>query len=120
MGKTSLKANNRQTSNTLLMIGIVFVAFTLRPAITAVGPLVGEIRADTGISNGAAGLLTTLPLLAFGLLSPFIPKISRQLGNEWSILLGLIILSLGLLIRSTGLIIFLFMGTVLIGLGIAI
>ncbi|MFO1443179.1 MFS transporter [Bacillus sp. Bva_UNVM-123] len=102
------------------MIGIIFVAFTLRPAITAVGPLVGEIRADTGISNGAAGLLTTLPLLAFGLLSPFIPKISRQLGNEWSILLGLIILSLGLLIRSTGLIIFLFMGTVLIGSGIAI
>lgn len=114
------KIEKKQTKNTLLMIGIIFVAFTLRPAITAVGPLVGEIRTDTGISNGAAGLLTTLPLLAFGLLSPFVPNISHRLGNEWSILIGLLILASGMLIRSTGLILLLFIGTILIGLGIAI
>ncbi len=110
----------KHMNNTLLFVGIIFVAFTLRPAITAVGPLVGDIRADTGISNGAAGLLTTLPLLAFGLLSPFVPKISLRLGNEWSILVGLITLSSGILIRSIGPIFFLYIGTILIGLGIAI
>ena len=38
---------------------------------------IGQIRADIGISNGVAGLLTTLPLLAFGLLSPIAPRAVR-------------------------------------------
>jgi len=117
---STLVPERKQSKNTLLMIGIIFVAFTLRPAITAVGPLIGDIRAETGISNGIAGLLTTLPLLAFGLLSPFVPKIANRLGNEWSIFIGLIILMSGMLLRSTGFVFFLFMGTVFIGLGIAI
>ena len=110
----------KQSKNILLLVGIIFVAFTLRPAITSVGPLIGEIRAETGISNGIAGLLTTLPLLAFGLLSPFVPRIAIRLGNEWSILIGLFILMSGIFIRSTGLLFFIFIGTVFIGLGIAI
>lgn len=117
---TMLELESKQKKNTILMIGIIFVAFTLRPAITAVGPLIGDIRADTGITNGIAGLLTTLPLLTFGLLSPFVPKISQRIGNEWSVLIGLCILALGMLIRSTGLIFFLYVGTILIGSGIAI
>lgn len=110
-------ANNRKI---LLMVGIIFIAFTLRPAITAVGPLVGSIRADTGISNGLAGLLTTLPLLAFAIMSPFVPKIAEKIGNEWCVLIGLVTLGTGIIMRSIGMLIFLFSGTVLIGLGIAI
>ena len=53
----------------LLILGIVLLAANLRPALTSVAPLIGQIRADTGMSNGVAGLLTTLPLLAFGLLA---------------------------------------------------
>lgn len=117
---TKIKINSYHTRNTLLMVGIIFVAFNLRPAITAIGPLIGSIRDDTGISNGFAGLLTTLPLLSFGLLSPFVPKISQSFGNEKSILIGLSILGAGIIIRSTGLLFFLFSGAILIGLGIAI
>lgn len=117
---TKLNKNANHTRNTLLMVGIIFVAFNLRPSITAVGPLIGSIRDDTGISNGLAGLLTTLPLLAFGLLSPFVPKIAQRFGNEMSIFFGLSILGTGMIIRSTGQLFFLFAGTMLIGLGIAI
>jgi MFS transporter, CP family, cyanate transporter len=104
----------------LLFMGIIFVAFNLRPAITSVGPLIGLIRGETGISNSLAGLLTTLPLLAFAAISPIAPKIAKRLGSERSILLGLIVLGLGILIRSIGVLYPLYIGTILIGIGIAI
>jgi CP family cyanate transporter-like MFS transporter len=37
----------------------VLLATSLRPALTSVASLIGEIRADTGVSNGVADLLTT-------------------------------------------------------------
>ncbi|MDV2581917.1 CynX/NimT family MFS transporter [Alkalibacillus haloalkaliphilus] len=104
----------------LLIIGIIFVAFNLRPSITAVGPIIGDIRADIGISNSVAGLLTTLPLLAFAGLSLFAPKLSTRFGNEWTIFIGLILLGIGIVIRPTDAVSLLFIGTFLVGSGIAI
>src|ERR687896_902003 len=72
----------------LLILGIVLLAANLRPALTGVAPLIGQIRADTGISNGVAGLLTTLPLLAFGLLSPIAPRVACRFGMEHALLAG--------------------------------
>ncbi|WP_228460294.1 CynX/NimT family MFS transporter [Cytobacillus dafuensis] len=115
-----MEPRGKHSKSALLMLGIIFVAFTLRPAITSVGPLISEIRADTGISNGVAGLLTTLPLIAFGLLSPFVPKIARKFGIEFSVFIGLCILGAGIIIRSTDMIPLLFSGTIFIGFGIAI
>src|SRR3712207_9178847 len=76
----------------VLVLGIVLLAANLRPAITGVAPLIGQIRADTGISNGVAGLLTTLPLLAFGLLSPIAPRVARRFGMERVLLASLLVL----------------------------
>nr|WP_235822752.1 MFS transporter [Cytobacillus massiliigabonensis] len=114
------KIRSAKNEKTLLVAGIIFIAFTLRPAITAVGPLVGSIRADTGISNGLAGLLTTLPLLAFAIMSSFTPKFAEKIGNKWCVLIGLVTLGTGIIMRSVGMLVFLFSGTILIGLGIAI
>ncbi len=111
---------NFDSKTFFLMAGIIFVAFNLRPAITSVGPLIGAIRDETGISNSAAGLLTTLPLVAFALLSPFVPRIAQKLGSEWSILLGLTILGAGIAARSLGMLPPLYIGTVLIGLGVGL
>jgi MFS transporter, CP family, cyanate transporter len=54
--------------------------------------LIGQIRTDTGISNGVAGLLTTLPLLAFGLLSPVAPRLAHRFGMERTVLASLLVL----------------------------
>ncbi|MGM0949333.1 MAG: CynX/NimT family MFS transporter [Bacillota bacterium] len=103
-----------------LIIGIIFIAFNLRPAITSVGPVISSIRADLHMSNGTAGFLTALPLLSFAVLSPLAPKFGQRLGNERTLWLGLLILLIGILLRSAGLISALFAGTALIGIGIAI
>lgn len=114
-----LKSETVTTRNTLLIFGIIFVAFNLRPSITAVGPLIGAIRTDTGMTNSVAGLITTLPLLAFAFLSPLAPKLAQKIGKEMTIFLALIFLGIGLVIRSTGMIFTLFLGTAIIGVGIA-
>ena len=66
----------------LLVLGIVLLATNLRPALTGMTPLIGQIRADTSISYRVAGLLTALPLLAMGVLSPIAPLLARRLGLE--------------------------------------
>jgi len=101
-------------------LGIVLLAANLRPALTGVAPLIGQIRADTGISNGVAGLLTTLPLLAFGLLSPIAPRVARRIGMERALLACLLVLAAGILLRWAGAVAALFLGTVVLGAAIAV
>lgn len=45
------------------------MAFNLRTPVTAVGPVIEQIRGDTGMSSSAAGVLTSLPLLCMGVFS---------------------------------------------------
>lgn len=104
----------------LLIMGIIFIAFNMRSAITAVGPLIGEIRKDLMISNGVAGILTTLPLISFGVFSILAPKFGARYGNERTLFAGLVVLMVGVLLRSAGMTVALFVGTALIGVGIAI
>ncbi|WP_332629568.1 CynX/NimT family MFS transporter [Halalkalibacter flavus] len=104
----------------VFLIGLMLVAFNLRSSITAVGPLISTIRIDTNLSNSVIGLLTTLPLLAFGVFSILAPKIGRKWGNETTVFIALLILTMGILFRSTGMVFALFFGTAMLGLGIAI
>jgi CP family cyanate transporter-like MFS transporter len=104
----------------LLILGIVLLAANLRPALTGVAPLIGQIRAETGISNGVAGLLTTLPLLAFGLLSPIAPRVARRFGMERALLASLLVLAAGILLRWAGAVAALFLGTTILGAAIAL
>ena len=104
----------------LLVLGIVLLAVNLRPALTGLTPLIGEIRADTGTSHGVAGLLTALPLLAMGMLSPIAPLLARRLGMERVLLASMLVLAAGILLRSAGAAAALFLGTVVLGAGIAV
>ncbi|SDK50551.1 MFS transporter, CP family, cyanate transporter [Paenibacillus sp. OK060] len=103
-----------------IILGIIFIAANLRTPLTSVGPLVSLIRDDVHISNTLAGLITTLPLLAFALLSPLVPKLGRKYGVERIILLALIFLTIGIVIRSLSGAANLYIGTVILGFAIAI
>ena len=104
----------------LLVLGIVLLAANLRPALTGLTPLIGLIRADTSMSYGVAGLLTTLPLLAMGVLSPITPLLARKLGMGRVLLASMLVLAAGILLRSVGAAAALFLGTAVLGAGIAI
>ena len=115
----SQKSNN-QLQFVLLVIGIIVVAFNLRPAITSVGPLISLIREDIDISNGLAGLLTSLPLIAFAVISPMVPNVAHKFTREKVLIYGLILIIIGMSVRSISVFILLLIGTLIIGTGIAI
>lgn len=106
--------------NLLLIAGILLIATTLRVTFTGAAPLLDAIRSDYGLTTAQTGLLTTLPLLAFGLVSPLAAGVARRFGIERSLLLAMILICLGVGLRSLPFVSLLFIGTAIIGCGIAL
>ncbi|EHO06619.1 MFS transporter [Myroides odoratimimus] len=104
----------------LMLLGIIFIASNLRAPLTSVGPVISEISKSLALSNTTAGLVTTIPLMAFGFLSSMVPKISRRYGMELVLLGSLILLSIGLVIRPYGSLVTLFLGAALVGIAITV
>lgn len=104
----------------LLLLGLVLVALNLRPALSSMAPLLGEVSRSLGLTAAKAGLLTTLPVLCLGLFAPLAPILARRLGSERVVLGILLTLAAGIILRSsfgeTGL----FAGSVLAGASIGI
>lgn len=107
-------------SSLFLIIGILLIGANLRVPLTSVGALIPFIREDLAISNTLAGAITTLPLLAFAFLSPFAPRLARRFGIERTLGIALGLLLLGIVLRSAAGTSLLFIGTLCIGLAIAV
>jgi CP family cyanate transporter-like MFS transporter len=84
----------------LVAAGIVVLAFNLRPAAVSVGPVLHEMRTDLGMSPTTAGVLTTLPTLAFALFGALAPALARRLGVHRVTLLSLGCVVVGLALRA--------------------
>ncbi len=104
----------------LLILGIVFISVNLRPALAGVGPLIGLIREGTGLSSSMLGLLTSLPLIAFGIFSTLTPLFTRRFGVSGTLAGALILLAVGIGIRSLPSVFALYFGTALLGVAIAL
>lgn len=103
----------------ILVLGIALVASTLRTPLTVVGPIITFIKDDLQISHVLAGFLTTIPLLAFAVISPFAPKLSKRFGIELTLFLSMLLLALGITMRSLGTTSLLVVGTIFIGVAIS-
>lgn len=113
------KKFNFTASTFTFVLAIIFLATTLRTPLTSVGPIISSIQDDLGISYVLGGFLTTIPLIAFAIVSPFAPNIARKLGMEITLFYSLILLTLGIVLRSLGTTSLLIFGTVLIGVAIS-
>jgi len=114
------KSNVQQKSkNGLLLAGILLIAINLRPALASVGPLIEDIRQATGLSNTMLGLLTTLPLLCFAVVSTLTPFFTKRFGIGGTLLGALVLLVIGIFIRSLDWVPALYLGTLFLGVAIA-
>lgn len=112
--------SSRGKNGALLIAGILMIATTLRVTFTGAAPLLDAIRADYGLTTAQTGLLTTLPLLAFALVSPLAATVARRWGIERSLLAAMLLICMGIAIRSLPSSGALFGGTAVIGCGIAL
>lgn len=83
----------------LLVVATVLVSLNLRPGASAVGPVLDEIRGGLGMGGGAAGALTGLPGLCFGVGGALALRLGRRAGVAGGIALGLALAAAGLLLR---------------------
>lgn len=105
----------------MLCIAVCLVASNMRMSITALGPILEDIAADQGVSAAVLGALASLPLVVWALVSPLTHLVSSRLGTTNTVTWSLVLLIAGTVWRSLpGTILNLWIGTVIIGVAIAI
>jgi MFS transporter, CP family, cyanate transporter len=98
---------------------LVITALCLRGPFAAVGPVLDEVGEELSVSTSALAVVTSLPLVCFGLLSPFAPALAARIGLHRAVLAGTAVLAAGIALRSVGTV-GLFVGTVVLCGGIAV
>jgi len=96
MPKSTQPTTGRQW---MLLILVVLVAVNLRPFLTAPGPVLSEIVADTGMGYGSLALLTLLPMMLMGVGAFVSPSLQALIGTRRGILIALVVLAAGSLLR---------------------
>ncbi|KQO05426.1 ABC transporter permease [Agreia sp. Leaf244] len=85
---------------TAALLGIMLVAFSLRQAVAAISPILGDIRADIPISSLGVGLLGTLPPVLFAASGFIAPRVARGIGLDGGIVLSLLLMTSGHIVRA--------------------
>jgi MFS transporter, CP family, cyanate transporter len=80
----------------LVLVGLVLLSFNLRPAAVSVGPVLEEVRRGLGLSGAEAGLLTSLPVLAFAIFGALAPSLARVVGLHRALAVSLVAVVVGL------------------------
>jgi CP family cyanate transporter-like MFS transporter len=113
-------ATRSRAAAVALVAAIVAVALNQRPAVVSVAPVLGDLRADTGLSAAMAGLLTTVPVLCFGAFATAAPRLARRIGLESAVALSLVLLAAGIALRLLPPVPLLYTGSLLAGAAIAL
>ncbi len=83
----------------LLVIGVALAASNLRPAVTSMASVLGQVRDDLGASAAWASLLTAVPTICFGLAAIAAPLLGRRFGMARAVGLALVVLTVGSVLR---------------------
>ena len=79
-----MPARDGEVSRTVQIVrvvaALVLVGTALRTQALIIGPLVGDVQAELGMSHGVAGLLGTIPVLCMGFLAPLGPVLAGSVG----------------------------------------
>lgn len=104
----------------LLVVAVVLVGLNLRGPIVGIPPLLATIQDDLAMAPATAGLLTSLPLIAFAVLSPFVSGLVRRLGVDHTLLLALLMLGAAVALRPWAGVSGLLVGTAAVGIAITV
>ncbi len=99
-GKKRATGRRRPTSHPFFaVLAVATTALVLRPAASAVGPLLEEISSDLDMSPTTAGFLTALPGLCFGLVGLTASRLAPRLGLVSALMQACLLITLGSLVR---------------------
>jgi CP family cyanate transporter-like MFS transporter len=84
----------------VVLAAILLLSTNLRPAAVSVGPVLDELRDGLDMGPASAGLLTSLPVLAFAVFGALAPAAARRLGPHRVTFLALVSVVVGLAARA--------------------
>lgn len=90
----------RSRAALVAFVGILLVAVNLRAAITSLGALLDEVRGGLHLSGTVAGLVTTLPTLAFAGFGALTPALARRFPPARVLVLAMSALAIGQVVRA--------------------
>jgi CP family cyanate transporter-like MFS transporter len=90
----------REPSRWLVGTAILLLAINLRPVVNALGAVIPELRAATGLPAATTGVLLSLPTLSFAVMGLAAPVLAARIGAHRTVVLTLLALITGQLIRS--------------------
>ncbi|WP_258087890.1 MFS transporter [Weissella fangxianensis] len=99
-------------------LSIVLLGVVMRATFTTIPVVIDNVAHSFGLPVSQLGILTTLPLLTFAIFSPTTSYMTRRFGIEKTFLGALLLVLLGSLLRVASASM-LFIGTILVGIGIA-
>ena len=108
----------KQKHSHFLIPGILLLGIVLRAPFTTLSTVLSDIASGLGVEVSSLGLLTSLPLLTFAIFSPFAASWAKRFGIERLFLGVLIVMTPGSALRTINLPL-LYVGTLLVGAGIA-
>jgi CP family cyanate transporter-like MFS transporter len=103
-----------------LAVILLVSTLNLRMAVTALSPVLDTVQHDLGLSSAMAGLLSTVPVICFGLFALATPMLIRRFGMERLLVLVMVVITAGIALRVLPPLAALFAGTAVIGAGIAV
>jgi CP family cyanate transporter-like MFS transporter len=85
----------------LVLVGIVLIAFSLRTAVTSISPIITEIRADIPLTGVGIGLIGMLPPILFAVSGLVGPLAARRLGLERAVVAAIAVAVVGHVVRAS-------------------
>ena len=114
------KAGSRRNLVVLAAVTVLVIGLSMRAPIISVSPILVQLQEAYDLSSAAAGLLTSLPVLCFGVLALLAPRLSQRFGMERTMSAMLLLIIVGMLVRAVAGVTGLFAGTVVLGVAIAV
>ena len=111
---------NRRWAFVGAIFALMLAAANLRGGLVVIGPIVADMRADLGVSASAFGMLMTLPLICFGLISLLVPSLARRIEPLKVVLGATLLIAAGAALRLLINFPIMLLGTLLMGTGIAV
>ena len=86
---------------TVALLGVVLAALNLRIAVASVSPVLDVVSAEVPFTPGEAGLLGSVPVVAFAVFGALGPALGRRLGLERALVAAMLLSTAGEVLRST-------------------
>lgn len=102
-----------------LAASVMLIGLIMRSPITTLPLMLSQISQELGVPSGQLGILTTIPLVMFLLISNFASKTMAVFGLKKALFLSIASIFLGTALRLVVTMPTMLLGTVFVGIGIA-